>query len=433
MKKQQHERNPWAWIPSLYFIEGIPYVMVMIVSVVMYKRLGISNSDIALYTSWLYLPWVIKPLWSPIVDIYKTKRFWIVAMQLLLGGAFAGVAFTLPMSNFFQYSLAFFWLMAFCSSTNDIATDGFYMLGLDENKQAYFVGIRSTFYRLAMITGQGLIVIIAGVLEESLDVSPEKRIVTAWMITLGFLSMLLLIAAIYHYFFLPKPDSDQPAINDNHNFLAEFIDTFKTFFQKDNIIAAIAFLLLFRFGEAQLAKIASLFLLDNSAQGGLAITTKQLGLIYGTIGVAFLTLGGIVGGIVASRNGMKYWLWWMMLALNVPNLIYVFLSYFQPQSLWIIGSSVALEQLGYGFGFTAYMLYMIYISEGKYKTAHFSIATAFMALGMMLPGMFSGWLQELIGYKHFFIWVFIAGAPGFIAAYFLKIDPKFGKKKSNPS
>ncbi len=428
MTTPSRQHSPWTWVPSLYYIEGIPYVVVMTISVIMYKRLGIGNTEIALYTSWLYLPWVIKPLWSPVVDVLKTKRFWIVFMQLLLGGAFAGVAFTLPLPNFFQYSLAFFWLMAFCSATNDIASDGFYMLGLNESQQAFFVGIRSTFYRIAMITGQGLIVILAGFMEENLNVSPEKRIVTAWMITIGALSILLILAAIYHYFFLPRPEDQADQTVDSQSIFAEFLATFTSFFKKKHIIPAIAFLLFFRFGEAQLVKIASLFLLDETSQGGLALSTQEIGVIYGTVGIIFLTIGGIIGGILASRQGLKYWLWWMILALNVPNVLYVLLAIFQPSSIWIIGSSVALEQLGYGFGFTAYMLFMIHLAEGNYKTAHFSIATAFMALGMMIPGMFSGALQEYMGYQNFFIWVVLAGVPGFIAAYFIHIRPNFGKK-----
>ncbi|MEL7120847.1 MAG: MFS transporter [Bacteroidota bacterium] len=427
MSKGANKQSPWTWIPSLYFIEGIPYVAVMTIAVIMYKRLGINNTDIALYTSWLYLPWIIKPLWSPIVDVLKTKRFWIYSMQLLLGGAFAGIAFTLPMDNFFQYSLAFFWLMAFCSATNDIASDGFYMLGLSESQQAFFVGIRSTFYRIAMITGQGLVVILAGTLEEKLNMAPDQRITYAWVFTFGSLSVLLLIAAVYHYFMLPDPEKEKDS--DEVFSLQQLLVPFISFFRKPNIVPAIAFLLLYRLGEAQLVKIASLFLLDESAKGGLNLSTQQIGFIYGTIGVLFLTLGGIIGGILASRQGLKYWLWWMMLALNVPNILYALLAFFQPENVYVISGAVALEQLGYGFGFTAYMLFMIYLAEGNYKTAHFSIATAFMALGMMLPGMFSGWLQESVGYFNFFIWVVFAALPGFVAAYFIKIRPDFAKKE----
>lgn len=616
-------RNPWAWVPSLYFAQGIPYVIVMFVTVVMYRRLGISNAEIALYTSWLYLPWVIKPLWSPIVDLLKTKRYWIIITQLLVGAGLGSVALTIPLPDFFKITIAIFWLMAFASATHDIAADGFYMLSLSKHKQAWFVGVRSTFYRLAMITGQGLLIIIAGTIEsktglddvdiivtarpgieqeqlqspEDIQVSalpgdvriialPERpelstesrtkaevdsviqfarewnirhgfnpvdakseeeiqaaavaqkdpgwwnkhitqnlegfirrhfaprkepeldldysgnigivffhlsnepdddemvmtfgrvrgdhsialvegeRIVytkenwnipamaiirldpqldfatsatfqvrsgnipLAWSITFFFLAGLFLIFFIYHKFILPYPSTDKPtADNGNKSIWKEFFRTFGLFFKKDRIGIAIAFLLLYRFAEAQLVRLASPFLLDPQEIGGLALTTGQVGFVYGTVGLVALSLGGILGGILAARNGLKYWLWPMVCAITLPNLVFVFLSYNLPDNLLIINMAIAVEQFGYGFGFTAYMLFMIYIAEGEHKTAHYAICTGFMALGMMVPGMFSGWLQEIIGYQHFFVWVVIATIPTFIVAMFIKIDPEFGRKK----
>lgn len=609
--KQGKTTSPWAWVPSLYFAEGIPYVIVMTVSVIMYKRLGISNADIALYTSWLYLPWVIKPLWSPVVDLLKTKRWWIIIMQLIIGAGLGGVALTIPVPGFFQYTLAFFWLLAFSSATHDIAADGFYMLGLDEHKQAYFIGIRSTFYRLAMITGQGLLIILAGLIESSTGLEPvefsittghdqtewvipsdatdysqaseekafvvkqtdialglnklqkeqadsikewiktaninngftiaetqiekdpswwtrhvslplKQRLITAfgvqdkkintgqlqgnlaivgihltkapeagetvvlnmdrvrgakdlsiiegqrltftdqnwnkdawvaiqadpklatvtsasfrglsgdipfaWSVTFFVLTGLFVCFFIYHRFILPKPASDK-AVAESSDMLKEFGRTFVSFFKKDNLGVALLFILVFRLGESQLVKLASPFLLDTREAGGLGLTTGDVGLIYGTIGIIFLTLGGILGGWVASRNGLKHWIWWMTLAINLPNLTYVYLSFFTPESMWLVAASVAVEQFGYGFGFTAYMLYLIYFSEGKSKTAHYAICTGFMALGMMVPGMVSGWLQEIIGYQNFFIWVMICTIPSFLVIRFLKIDPTFGIKK----
>jgi len=563
-------------------------VMVMTLSVIFYKRMGISNAQIALYTSWLYLPWVIKPLWGPVVDILRTKRFWILLMQLCIGAGLAGVAFTIPVERFFQFTLAFFWLLAFSSATHDIAADGFYMLGLSKGDQAFFVGIRSTFYRLAMLTGQGLLVILAGYFEASTGLPPvevsvraveeptqvaftpgeitvepetgkdyfvssdevriglasipeseanslldavdqwnsahgfypaEKKtgesaatepsddkltgnvgytwfrlstkpaegqnivmnfsfdkgdksialarsyrfefngenwdepafavfkldpklekttsasftglsgnIRFAW--TMVFIVVALLFAGfhIYHRFALPRPAGDLSSRSGKSGFIKEFLSTFAEFFRKKRIGVILLFLLVYRLGESQLVKLASPFLLDSREADGLGLTTGDLGLIYGTIGIIALSIGGIIGGIAASRRGMKYWLWWMVAAMNLPNLVYVFLSYAMPSSIWIVGASVAVEQFGYGFGFTAYMLYMIYVSEGKHKTAHFALTTGFMALGMMLPGMVSGWLQELIGYQHFFIWVMICTIPSFILIPFLNIDPEFGKK-----
>ncbi len=424
--KKPTTRNAWAWIPSLYFAEGLPYVFVMTVSVIMYKRLDISNTDIALYTSWLYLPWVIKPIWSPIVDNLKTKRFWIISMQLLVGGALAGVAFTLPMSNFFQYSLAFLWLMAFSSATHDIAADGFYMLGLSKHDQAFFVGIRNTFYRFAMLAGQGPLVILAGQMENI-----AEKTSWAWSITFFIFAALFAAFFLWHLFILPYPTSDEKRGGKNiKEVMADFVDTFASFFKKEGIGVALIFILVFRLGEAQLVKLASPFLLDDPTQGGLGLTTSNIGFVYGTAGIIALTLGGILGGVAVARHGMKKWLWPMVLAMNLPNLVYVFLAFTQTQSLTVITASVVVEQFGYGFGFTAYMLYMIYLSEGKHKTAHYALCTGFMALGMMLPGMVSGWIQELIGYKYFFVWVMLCTIPGFIIINFLKIDPKFGTKEN---
>jgi PAT family beta-lactamase induction signal transducer AmpG len=424
MKNKREERNPWFWVPSLYLAEGLPYVVVMTVSVIMYKRLEISNTEIALYTSWLYLPWVIKPFWSPVVDLLKTKRFWIIFMQFFIGAGLAGVALTLPTEKFFQYTLAFFWLMAFSSATHDIAADGFYMLGLKQHQQAYFVGIRSTFYRIAMLAGQGLLVILAGQFEESSGDIPY-----AWMITFLILAGLFVLFLVYHFFILPHPKSDSPREKVQFNqFINEFLRTFISFFRKKEIIVIILFILLYRFAEAQLVKMASPFLLDGKETGGLALTTSEVGFVYGTVGVIALSLGGILGGIAVSRQGLKFWIWWMLIAINLPDLVYVYLAATQTSNFILINICVGIEQFGYGFGFTAFMLYLIYISEGEYKTAHYAIATGLMALGMMLPGMISGWMQEQVGYLNFFIWICISTIPAFIITKFLKIDPSFGKK-----
>jgi PAT family beta-lactamase induction signal transducer AmpG len=421
----QTKRNPWLWVPSLYYAEGLPYIVVMTVSVIMYKRLGISNTEIALYTSWLYLPWVIKPLWSPVVDLLRTKRFWITAMQLLIGAGLAGVALTLPADGYFRYTLAFLWLMAFSSATHDIAADGFYMLGLSQHDQAWFVGIRSTFYRAAMLTGQGLLVMLAGYLETSTG----GQLQLAWSITFYVIAGLFLGLWAYHAFVLPRPAADAPpTAAETENFWKGFIDTFVTFFKKKHIALILAFLLLYRFAEAQLVKMASPFLLDAPEVGGLALSTGEVGFVYGTVGLVALTVGGMLGGFLAARDGLKYWLWWMVAAINLPNAVYIFLAYALPDSFWVVNAAVAVEQFGYGFGFTAYMLYMIYVAEGEHKTAHFALCTGFMALGMMIPGMFSGWLQEMLGYQHFFVWVLLATVPGFVVAYLVPIDPEFGKK-----
>lgn len=636
--KTTKKRSPWAWIPTLYFAQGLPYVAVMTISVIMYKRLGISNTDIALYTGWLYLPWVIKPFWSPFVDIIRTKRWWTLSMQWILAFALAGIAFTIPTPFFFQVTLAIFWLVGFTSATHDIAADGFYMLALTEHEQSLYVGIRSTFYRVATVAGQGLLVIIAGLIEtnsglEAVDMSvnadpgvewtpntltaiastpaddagemqfiyshPSLAVATkapsivnvrvgdtdsimpfetyaammrdsvammneangfvaselkksvvvsskeadddgwfanlgrnftewvrdnfgeeraavdeipnnfavagvrlnkapadgetyvlnvthksgdqsvkleqnklstrfefnkdnwdktaylyyeidhkltspasatftgasgnipfAWLVVFLTLSIFFFAVAFYHSWVLPRPASDgnRDGAATASTIFREFIETFRTFFQKPQAWVAIAFMLLYRLPEAQLVKLINPFLLDPIDKGGLGLTTSQVGFVYGTVGIIGLTIGGIIGGIVAARGGLKKWLWPMAWSMSLTCLTFVYLSYFQDHSLLTVNICVFIEQFGYGFGFTAYMLYLIYFSEGKYKTAHYAICTGFMALGMMLPGMAAGWLQETVGYLHFFIWTMICCAATIGVCAFLKIDPNFGRK-----
>lgn len=607
-------RNPWAWIPTLYFAEGLPYVVVMTLAVVMYKGLGLSNTDIALYTSVLYLPWVIKPFWSPLVDLIGTRRKWIWLLQLIIGAGLAGVALTVPMPDFFRWSLAFLWLLAFSSATHDIAADGYYLLATTEREQAFFVGIRSTFYRVAMISGQGLLVIFAGYIQShtglakvelqiaaqpgaalmqtlgtnnftlpaapkdlfivtsasQITINPEPRsksdvaellatvkarniergfyvaeqkheakttdgwwtqkisqplrtflaehfgatktksdvagniglvelqlsqkpaketvltlglksgdksialsegarlvfnetnwnqsatvvfqldpklrsaatavyeirsgnIALSWSLTFLLLAGLFLLFGLYHKFVLPLPERDQPGkAGSSARFAKEFFLTFGSYFRKPQIVAMLLFLLLYRFGEAQLMKMVVPFLLDGRELGGLGLTTGQVGFVYGTVGIIALTCGGLFGGIVASRYGLKKWLWPMLFIMHLPDLMFIYLAHAQPDNLFIINVCVAVEQFGYGFGFTAYMLYMIYIARGAHPTAHYAICTGFMALGMMVPGMWSGWLQEIIGYHHFFVWVLLATVPSFIVAAKIPLEAEFGKRSANP-
>ena len=423
MAKNKFTASAWSWIPSLYFAQGIPYVTVMVISLVMYKRMGMSNTDVALYTSWLNLPWVIKPLWSPFVDLLRTKRWWITSMQLLIGAGLAGIAFCIPTDHFFQSTLALFWLVAFSSATHDIAADGFYMIGLDTHQQALFVGIRSTFYRIATIAGQGLLIMLAGYLE-----SKTGNISYAWMLTFFVISGLFLAVWVYHCFILPRTKKDMPSTVSANHLAKEFLQTFTSFFQKKQIGIALLFMLLYRLPEAQLAKMSIPFLIDPISEGGLGLTTEEVGFSQGTIGIIGLTLGGIWGGMAVARNGLTKWLWPMVWSISLPDIVYVYLSYAQPDNLFIINSCIFIEQLGYGFGFTAYMLYLIYFSQGKQQTAHYAICTAFMALGMMLPGMAAGWLQEILGYQHFFIWIMLCCLATFIVSFFIRIDPAFGKK-----
>jgi PAT family beta-lactamase induction signal transducer AmpG len=442
-------RSPWSWIPTLYFAEGIPYVAVMTISVIMFKRFNMSNTDIALFTSWLYLPWTIKFLWSPFVDLIKTKRWWVVTMQLILGASLGGVAFSLPTPHWFQYSMAFFWIMAFSSATHDIAADGFYMLGLDNKQQAFFVGIRNTFYRLAMISGQGLLIIFAGWLEK-IDLTAwaaqqdsnaliswllpivEKAgtVPFAWMVTFLLMAVLFLCMSLYHRGMLPRPSADITNPNRSMSDIWKaFALTFVTFFKKENSGIAIAFLLLYRLSEAQLLKLSTPFLLDDRSIGGLGLSTSDVGTIYGVVGVIALIIGGILGGIVISKQGLRKWIWPMVLCLTLPNLTSVYFAYALPESLWIVNAGVAFEQFGYGFGFTAYTVFMLQFCKGEHQTAHYAFCTAFMALGMMLPGMAAGALQEWMGYQHFFIYVMICALVPILMVALIR--PKLEKPETN--
>ena len=431
--------NPWLWIPTLYFAEGIPYFIVNTISVIMFNNMGMPKGEMALYTSMLYLPWVIKPLWSPFVDIIKTKRWWVVTMQVLMSVAFALLALTLPHPSpdvtaaggahvsMFAVTLILFWISAFASATHDIAADGFYMLALEPGDQSLFVGIRSTFYRLSSIFGQGILVMVAGLLETRFGDIPK-----AWSVTLLAGSLLFAVITIWHIFRLPRPVSDVSrstgGTQDFKSIVMEFGRTFVTFFKKKGVVLALIFMLLYRLPEAFLVKMMNPFLLDAKSVGGLGLSTEAVGLVYGTIGIAALTVGGILGGIAASRWGLKKSLWPMALSLTLPCLSFVFLSAFQPDNLWVIGSCVALDQFGYGFGFTAYMLYLIYFADGEYKTAHYSLCTAFMALSMMLPGMVAGFMQESLGYTRFFIFVMVCCLVTVLVTSLIKVEPQFGKK-----
>lgn len=417
-------RVSWAWVPTLYFAEGLPYVLVVTVSAIMFKQLGISNADVALYTSWLYLPWVIKPFWSPFVDLVRTKRWWLLLTQLILGAGLAGVALTLKTTNFFRWSLAIMWLLAFSSATHDLSIDGFYMLGLDEGEQSLFVGIRNTAYRIAMIAGQGGLLILVGMFERMFGST-----VRAWSLGFMIAGGIMILLWLYHSYILPHPVADCTTGTSGSNILKEFGMTFVSYFKKPDILPALLFILLFRFPEAQLGKIAPLFLVDSQAAGGLALTTSQVGFAQGTLGVIGLLLGGILGGITLSRFGLKKCIWYMVAAISVPDLVYVYLSWLPTQNMALVSTCIFIEQMGYGFGFTAYTLFLIYFARGEHQTSHYAISTGIMALGMMLPGMISGILQEHMGYRTFFIWVIACCAVTCVVSAIIKYEPDFGKKQ----
>ncbi len=435
MNKIANGKTPWWWVPTLYFAEGIPYFIVNNISVTMFTKMGVPNGEMALFTSLLYLPWTLKPLWSPIVDIFKTKRWWILTMQILMSLAFILLTFSIPKPDpeliaasqtpisMFTFTLILFVLTAFASATHDIAADGFYMIALDHGQQSFFVGIRSTFYRLSSIFGQGVLVVIAGVLEEK-----TGNIPMAWTLTMAVTAVMFTAITLYHTFSIPKPADDKTvAASGGETLGGEFVHAFVTFFKKPGALIAIVFMLLYRLPEAFLLKMVNPFLLSSAANGGLALSTSTVGIVYGTIGVLALTIGGIIGGMAASKWGLKKSLWPMAACMTLPCLTFVYLSMAMPHNLVIISTCVAIEQFGYGFGFTAYMLFMMYFSEGEFKTSHYAICTAFMALSMMIPGAFAGYLQEMMGYEAFF-WMVIVCCLGTVAVTkLIKVDPEYGK------
>ena len=423
-------RSPWLWVPTLYFAEGIPYFVVNNISVILFKKMGMGNADMALYTSLLYLPWLIKPFWSPFVDILRTKRWWVLAMQIIMCALFAGLAFSLPRTtgsevSLFSASLVLFWITAFASATHDIAADGFYMLGLSEGEQSFFVGIRSTFYRIANLFVQGALVVLAGVLENRGDIP------RAWRLTLLAVAAVWTLITLYNLWALPKPSADAP--RRSHSIGAvfkEFGRTFATFFRKPLAWAGIAFMLLYRLPEAFALKLLPAFLVDPVSEGGMGLSTVDFGLINNTVGVVGIVLGGILGGVFISRHGLRRSLWIMAASLALPCVVYLYMALVQTVPLWVVGVCVFIEQFGYGFGFTAYSLYMIYVSEGEFKTSHYSLCTAFMAASMMLPGLVAGLLQEAMGYPWYFGLVLLCGL-GTTAAVLIArrgLPESFGRK-----
>lgn len=423
-------RSPWWWIPTLYFAEGIPYFIVNNISVTMFTKMGVPNGEMALFTSLLYLPWTLKPLWSPLVDIFRTKRWWIVMMQALVSAAFVLLALTLPSPetstqvpmSLFTFTLLLFVFAAFASATHDIAADGFYMIALDSGQQSFFVGIRSTFYRLSSIFGQGVLVVVAGVLEEK-----TGNIPLAWSLTIGLTAVIFSILTIYHTFALPRPAGDSAVSTDGSDSAGEFTKAFVSFFRKPGVWIAIIFMLLYRLPEAFLLKMVNPFLLSTASEGGLGLHTSLVGIVYGTIGVLALTVGGIIGGMAASRWGLRKSLWPMAACMTLPCFTFVYLSMAMPHNLVIISTCIAVEQFGYGFGFTAYMLFMMYFAEGEFKTSHYAICTAFMALSMMIPGAVAGYIQEWLGYTMFFWMVIICCLATVAVTSLVKVDPEYGK------
>ena len=411
-----NSKTPWLWIPTLYFVEGLPYFIVNTISLIMFKDMGMDNGTLALLTSLISIPWVVKPLWSPFVDIFRSKRWWILSMQLIMLATIALTAASVRLSTF-SVTLILFIIAAFASATHDIAADGFYMIALTGKQQSAFVGIRSTFYRIASVFGQGVLVVLAGVLERRLGDVPR-----AWSLTMIISAAILGAFTLYHCFALPKPSDDRSAgeVKSARDVMKEFGGAFASFFRKPGVLLAILFMLLYRLPEAFSVKMLFPFFKDPVEAGGLGFTTDMFGIVYGTFGVVALLAGGILGGLAAARLGLRKCLWPMALSLALPCAVYLYMSIAQPDSIWIVGSCVVLDQFGYGFGFSAYMLYMMHFSQGPLKTSHYAICTAFMALSMMLPGLVAGYLQEALGYVGFFILVMLCCIATFFVTFFAR-------------
>lgn len=441
--------SPWVWVPTLYFAEGVPYFLVNNISVMMFAKMGVPNDQLAFFTTLLYFPWFLKGIWSPIVDVVKTKRWWIVSMQILLTALCVLLTISLPSPDaaviatkdtsvsLFWLTLVLFIIAAFASATHDIAADGYYMLAHSTSSQAKFIGIRSTFYRIASVFGQGVLVFIAGRVEKSTGDIPFS-----WQVTLGVTAVVLFLITLYHIFALPKSENDKPRVSaegGGNSQMKELGQSFATFFTKKGVLLAILFMLLYRLPEGFLIKLCQPFLVDATDEivrdgkiigGGLGLDTDMVGLLYGTIGVIFLLLGGIIGGIYISKRGLKRSLWLMAACMTLPCFTFVYLSAALPSNPWIVGTAISIEQFGYGFGFTAYMLYMMFFSEGEFKTSHYAICTAFMALSMMLPGFVAGSIEMALGYKGFFWLVMACCIATIVITYFARkrVPEDYGKK-----
>lgn len=414
------------WVATLYFTQGLPNAIVDLVAPVAMKDLGFENSVITFVAAWAYLPWVLKALWSPLVDGFGKKRNWIVATQFLSAALFIvlGVFFTNAVPAFFVFAILL--SIAIVSATHDIAADGFYMLALDSGRQAFFSGWRSTFFRLSQIFAKGVLVAGTGVL-----IAKETSAATAWNYVFLCVAFMTGVFAFFHLNILPTPATDAPAKAETDSMGGGFLETWKTFFTKKNIVFLLLFLLFFRFGEVQLGAVSPLFFKDAAEHGGLALDNRAFGLLNGTFGVAAMLAGGVLGGWIVSRHGLRIWLLPMALLLNVPDFIYIAFAQWQPNSLALIGAGIVVEQFGYGFGFTGYMLFMLHACAGTSRAvSHYAICSGIMALGAMLPKIWSGALQEIIGYETFFWWVILCTLPGFWLAFAArKIIPEtFGKR-----
>lgn len=395
------------------------------VSVLMFSDMGVSNAQIAFWTSLIMLPWTLKPLWSPFLEMFKTKKYFVVATQMVTGVAFGLVALSLPLPDFFCYAIAFMGVIAFSGATHDIAGDGVYLTELNATMQAKYIGWQGAFYNLAKILTNGGLVYLAGSLKDSIG------IVHAWMVIMGICAAIMVVLSLYHVRMLPSggaASGDVRTVKDAMHMLWEVI---RTFFQKKYIVWYICFIILYRFAEGYVMKIVPLFLKAGIDQGGLGLPVQEIGIIYGTFGAAAFVLGSILAGYYISAFGLRKTLFSLCCVFNIPFVVYLLLAIYQPSNVWVIGSAIVFEYFGYGFGFVGLTLFMMQqVAPGKHQMAHYAFASGIMNLGVMIPGMMSGYLSDWLGYRNFFIWVLVATIPAFLVTWFVPFTYNNDKKET---
>ena len=405
---------PIAWVPTLYFAMGMPFVVLNMVCALMYKGMGVSDTQIAFWTSLIMLPWTLKPLWSPFLEIYKTKKFFVVLTQVLSGVMFALVAMALHLPDFFVITIALLAVVAISGATHDIAADGTYMSVLSKDEQARWIGWQGAFYNIAKIAATGGLVYLAGVLKDMVGVTKS------WMIVMLAIGILMIILGVYHYSMLPQ---DRQAVSKKRGLAETWHELWRVlteFFKKKHIVYYIFFIILYRFAEGFVMKIVPLFLKAPRAEQGLGLTEQQIGLCYGTFGAAAFVLGSILAGYYIAHRGLQKSLFSLAVVFNLPFVAYTLLAIYQPESLWLIGSGIVIEYFGYGFGFVGLTLFMMQqIAPGEHQMSHYAFASGIMNLGVMLPGMMSGAISDWLGYKMFFIFVLFCTIPAPLITWFV--------------
>lgn len=410
----RHKVSPIAWVPTLYFAMGMPFVVLNMVCTLMYKGMGVSDAQIAFWTSLIMLPWTLKPLWSPFLEMYRTKKFFVILTQSLTGVVFAMVAFALHLPDFFAITIALLAVIALSGATHDIVADGTYMSVLSNEEQARWIGWQGAFYNIAKITATGGLVYLAGVLISRFGITK------AWMIIMLVIGIIMIVLGIYHFFILPtdgKNGAKKQSISDS---LSELWSVFVKFFQKKHIIYYLCFIILYRFAEGFVMKIVPLFLKAPRTEQGLGLTEQEIGLCYGTFGAAAFVLGSILAGYYIAHRGLQKSLFSLALVFNLPFVAYTFLAIYQPGSLALIGGAIVVEYLGYGFGFVGLTLFMMQqIAPGEHQMSHYAFASGIMNLGVMLPGMLSGFVSDALGYRNFFIFVLFCTIPALLITRFV--------------